>query len=674
MLSHTLRIGRRAGLSQGFGVFRDDHGILSSVGATVRRNFQTDYDSVQDFTEVLREQAKNDPSYFNKRYVTQNQGWNVWNTQNPEIKQILQESFKDIVDGFAIDAPVHPSASENKIKKTYIVSDDEMKLHDRNYANISKQIPRHISVCSGGISALFSTYLMSTLYKELINEGLIDKDKVLPPVYVRPSDIKRSASKGSSGQYHVSHAEPMYTDPEFSTANILLQTVKRATWGVDPKTDNYMIGEISLQALLTDRKVMQVGLGYLMNEMQYKYNKMRDLPTICDETIPLAIHSGVIMDQIDAELSEPRKERAIKERDALLKQGGSEEKGKQLLAESEIPLLIRNDTIRVAYNEAETKEMEETQRKMKKYGIECLQISPEDAREMSSTAPITGPGGTIWQVKGDGNLNPDVFDLMCEAITRNEGLVVDGMVSTILHDKKSKKLTGVVVDCGINDNGIPTEVVYKANSCYTSFGVNAEYVANNGVKLDKSIEPIIPATGYSAYLLVEGEIKRPIDSNNSHFTPFASRATKDGKIYTIVKTTTGGAIGTDRFNIDHAENNLHYAREIIFPGRGVEIITARSCSRPINYKNSGRLEEVLDGNFVATGFGGKGITDGAAFAYDYVKRIIEKGKHGSDLEKKTQYEAVESSFAAKYLPKNRQVSHATSHVEAVIESVEDRGR
>lgn len=534
-------------------------------------------DSVEDCIGYLRDQAKG-TGVLHARYSSpERSGWNAWKTTDPALKAIVKKHFGAIEEAFALDATTTPSASSGKTR-THIISDNDVQSQNPTF----RSEIAHSSVCSGGISALWAAYMLSALHKDKLIEGK-------PPVYILPDDIKHSASKGSSGQFHVSHATPMYTDEEFSAFNILFQTLRRTVTRVDPKVDNYMIAEIDLSHL--DPKVIRVGLGYLWNEMQYKFKKALGFSTIADETIRDAITSGIIMDNIGRDL------------------------GKELLH--------RKNTLRVAYNKAETLEMEETQRQMASHGIVCETISPEEAFEKSGTTPKIGEGGSIWEVEGDGNISPNIFDILCQAIKANGGEVIEsGLVSAILHDKGSKRVTGVVVDCG-SKKGIPVQRIFRTNSVYTSFGFNAEYVADNGVRLDEDVEPIIPATGYSAYLLVRGDrpITRPVDSNNSHFTPFATAKVGED-YYTIVKTTCGGAIGTPAFNIDSAENSLYYAREIIFPGMQVDIICARHCSRPINTINSGRITEVLPGNYVATGFGGKGITDGAAFGAKYAKKVI----------------------------------------------------
>jgi glycine/D-amino acid oxidase-like deaminating enzyme len=538
------------------------------------------YDSVEDLTSYLTEQARGSGWQMRPYAPSSLGGWNAWTTPDPTLRKFVRDHFPDIEENFALSAPTSPSASPT-----------DTTTHIRSDSDIQKQIPGfrgsflYSSVCSGGISALWAAYLMSALYKA----GIIKH----PPVYVMPEDIKHSASKGSSGQFHVSHATPMYTDPEFGALNILFQTIRRSLTDVDPRTDNYMIGEIDLSRL--DARVLRVGLGYLFNEIEYKFNRYIGRPTIADKTISDAILAGFIMDNVGSELKEE--------------------------------LLLRRNTIRVAYNLDETREMEQTREEMARHGIACRQISAEKALEYSGTTPRIGEGGSIWEVEGDGNISPKLFDTLCDAIEKNGGTVVkSGKISVILHDKDSKRTTGVVVDLG-KENGIPVQEILRTDSVYTSFGCYAKYVADNGITLNTDVEPIIPATGYSGYIIVTGDspITRPIDSNNSHFTPFATKFV-DGKHHTIVKTTCGGAIGTDSLNRDHAINSLWYARNVIFPGMEVAVVSARPCSRPINTINSGRITEVLPGNHVATGFGGKGITDAPTFAAKYTMSTLAGDK------------------------------------------------
>lgn len=555
-------------------------GCVRALCMVASKKKKDGHDSIQDFLGYVTEQAK--ASGGNRRYVASGlNGWNVWNTTDQETRELVAKNFPEIKKSFALEAPTTPSASSSKTK-THIISDNDVQSQ---YPDFRREIP-HVSVSSGGISALFAAYLLSALHKD----GLLVGKK--PPVLVMSPEFKSSATIGSSGQYHTSHAMPMYTDPEFGTLNIMLQTIKRILLSIDPKVDNYMIAEIAS----INPKIARVGLDYLGNEIQYKFRKKLGLSTICDETIHDAIVSGTVMDKIGKEL------------------------GKNILD--------RKGTIRVAYNTAETLEMEETKAEMARHGIVCKEINAEQALEKSGTKPKTGVGGSIWEVESDGSISPDLFDRLCKAFEANGGVLIKhGTISAILHDLESKRATGVVVDLG-NQDGVPQRRILRADSVYTSFGHAAEYTADNGIKLDKPVEDIIAATGFSAHLLVKGKhaITRPIDSNNSHFTPVA-HAQAGEHTYTIVKTTSGAAIGRDSFCIDHAANNLWYAVNVIFPDmEEVSIICAKSCSRPINGRNSGIITQVLPDDYVATGFGGKGITDGAAYAAKYVKTVLKGDK------------------------------------------------
>jgi glycine/D-amino acid oxidase-like deaminating enzyme len=365
----------------------------------------------------------------------------------------------------------------------------------------------------------------------------------------------------------------MYTDKEFSTFNILCKTLKRNLLGEEnPLTDNYMIGEIYPPSLLNP-DVLRVGMGYLYHETKYKLAKALGVKDITDETVPLAISSGLIMDNVGHELGQP--------------------------------LLLRKGTFRVAYNQAETEEMKELQILMEKYGISCRDMSAEEAEKETGTRIKTGEGGSVWFVEGDGNVIPNIIQVLIDAFKSNGGTVIPGYVSKIYQDPLSRQLSGVQVTNG------EEKLDLSASHFMGSFG------AKGGVK--GRHEPVIPGTGYSGFLVVDGKIKHPIDSNNSHFTPIANKTLEDGKEVTLVKATSGGVIGTEQFCRDHAFNNLHYADKIIFPDKKIEIIAARACSRPLNGKNSAKLQEILPNAFVATGFGGKGITDAAGFA---VKEVI----------------------------------------------------
>jgi len=50
--------------------------------------------------------------------------------------------------------------------------------------------------------------------------------------------------------------------------------------------------------------VIAVGLGYLFHEMKYKFNSLLK-ETIVDETIPLAITGGKVMDDFEKDFGKP---------------------------------------------------------------------------------------------------------------------------------------------------------------------------------------------------------------------------------------------------------------------------------------------------------------------------------------------------------------------------------
>lgn len=559
---------------------------LSALGITAsavgyasykdREKYRTELPKVAAHSKSINEFISYTKSNSWGRYVRPQKGF-YWKTSNPEISGIINKHFSDLMETFGVAEKV--AEEENPTYKPVRI------VTSNSYDRIeSAQTAANIS--AGGISALWSAYLQSVLYKKgAFPEG------TPPPVYIMPKNIKQSAYFGSSTQFHVSHAAPMYTDSEFSTAKILKATLARNLFPTKfnhPESDNYMIGEIHPSAFF-DPDVIKVGLGYLFHEMKYKFQSGFCSNDVTDETMPLAVISGKLLDDIASEL-------------------GSN-------------LLVRGDTFRVAYNASETKEMLLLKNTLKKYGVDCNEITFEEAKNLSGTKPDIWKGGSIWEVKGDGNMMPDTFDLLLEGIKRNGGQVIEGEIEEIIYDDKEQKISGVVVTDSTN-----SKTFIQGNRLYTSFGAKAKYHCPEEIQNFQPVEPIISGTGYSSILLVTGNIKKPIDSNNSHFTPIRTITTQDGTEMTLVKATSGGAIGTDSFCIDHAVNNLHYATEIIFPGKKVEIIAAKSCNRPLNGKNSGIVQEVLPGFFAGTGFGGKGVTDAPGFALTSVTEKLAPDK------------------------------------------------
>lgn len=524
--------------------------------------------SIHDFITTMEAEGS--------RYAPAREGF-TWVSSNPTLRNIAETHFKKHVENFAISsanthAPLHTTVT--------IHSDFGQRTDLHNIRPAS-------NVSAGGIPALWTAYIQSLLYKE----GAFPTE-FSPPVYVMPSNIRNSAAFGSSTQYHVSHASPMYTDPAFSTANIMRVSLLRNFFpNIDsPERDNYMIAEIHPRVFF-DHEVIQVGLGYLYNEWKYKLDKNLGRETILDETIPLAITSGHVMDNVAEALGNT--------------------------------VLLRKDTVRVAYNAEETEEMLQLQAFLKNYGIECIQLVEQETLALLGTSPKLGKGGSIWSVKGDGNVIPDIVEVLIDGIRKNGGHVVEGMVSSILYSKEEERLSGLIVTG--HEKGYETQTLIRTNHLFTSFGARSLYKERDGITRFTPVEPIIAGTGYSAFLLVEGEITKPIDSNNSHFTPLETTTIEDGQKLTLVKATCGGSIGTDSFCIDHAVNNLYYATHVIFPGKKIEILAVKSCSRPLNGKNSGKLSEIVPGVWALTGLGGKGITDAAGLAATSIFDELTRG-------------------------------------------------
>lgn len=580
-------LGGAVGLGM-YSSFADRVGKPSGKGVSTHKSpyaVAQHSDSIREFLTTMQNEGG--------RYAPAREGF-TWVTSNPELRNVAEAHFKRHIENFAISsvnthAPLYTTVT--------IHSDYGQETELRKQQPVS-------NVSAGGVPALWAAYIQSLLYKE----GAFPREYA-PPVYIKPSNIKNSAAFGSSTQFHVSHAGPMYTDPSFGTANIVMASVIRNLFpkADTPEKDNYMIAEIHPRVFF-DPTIIQVGLGYLYHEWKYKLCANLGLETILDETVPLAIKSGKVMDNVADVLG-----RAV---------------------------LLRKDTVRVAYNEEETKEMQELQVFLQRYGIECSQIAVENTEALLGTRPTIGSGGSIWCVKGDGNVIPDIVEVLIDGIRQNGGRVIEGTVSSILYSKENDQLSGVIVTG--QEGGNETQTLIRTDHLFTSFGARSLYTQRDGIKRFTPVEPIISGTGYSAFLLVEGEMTRPIDSNNSHFTPLETATLADGKKLTLVKATCGGSIGTDSFCISHAVNNLHYATEVIFPGRKIEILAAKSCSRPLNGQNSGKLSEVIPGHWAVTGLGGKGITDAPGLAATEVMDKLTEGVVSSRERLTFQQKYVES--------------------------------
>jgi len=497
----------------------------------------------------------------------------VWRTSDNELNQTLEDYFPELNKIFAI--------TKNS-KKDAVKEDKDILIRSHasrkasNFSNYNIESTNYTT--AGGLAALWTTYLQSVLFKYNKLPGNI------APIYILSPDMVNSTAYGSSLQFHISHASPMYTDSEFGAINIILTSLKRFLFPKTrmPENDNYLIAEIPI-AKMFNFDVLTVGIKYFFNEMEYKIRSFFGLSTILNETIQLAVDSGHEMDRVSKEI------------------------GKQLL--------FRKGSVKLAYNEFESLEMLELKKDLANYGIDCKQLSQEELYEISGIKTKIGKGGSLWIIEEDGNVNPDIVDILINAIKDNGGRIIDGVISEVLYNKESHELDGLIV----RNNLIQENTYIKTNRLFTSLGIKSQYIFDHDIKhLAYVPETTIPGTGYSAYLLVYDEIKNPINSNNSHYTPIKSIITKENQAITLLKSTCGGTIGSYNFCVDHAINSLFYASQIIFSDKRVEIIAARSCSRALNGMNSEKLIEILPGFYAASGFGGKGVTDAAGFAKKYV--------------------------------------------------------
>lgn len=512
----------------------------------------------------------------NSRFVAPKEGF-IWQTTDSKLKDIVYKNFSTICNQTGL---LDKQRERAPINTTIIIKNSKISQCTK-----LESLQSYSSVSAGGFPALWSAYIQSLLYKK----GFLSSEDKLPPVYILPANMKNSAYFGSSTQYHVSHAAPMYTDPEFGTFNIIMASMKRTLFPSqnNPEKDNYMIAEISPKEIL-NKNVLSVGIGYLFNEIKYKFQSKLGLNSIADETIRLAISSGLIMDDISKELGED--------------------------------ILIRDNTVRVAYNQSETDEMVKLKKQLAKYDIKCKEIPLDKVKKLTGTKPNISEKGSVWSIEGDGYLNPNIINILIEAIKKNGGKILEGFVSEIYYNEDKQKVEELKVVQNAGTENESSQII-KSNSVFTSFGARANYQFDKKIKKSKNPEFIISGTGYSAYLIVEGNIKKPIDSNNTHFTPLSVAQDSYGNDITLVKSTCGANIGSNSFCIDHAVNSLHYATKIIFVDKKVDIICAKSCSRPLNGLNSAKINEIIIGLNVATGFGGKGVTDSAGFAVKHATKI-----------------------------------------------------
>ena len=517
-------------------------------------------DSIKEFFAFLDAQ--------DSRYVSK-----TWCTTSSEIKQIVTRYFSDINETFNVIG--NSESKESPTNKDILISASNARI----FLNKNYKIESAVTVCAGGLSALWSTYLQSLSYK-----NNLFPQNISPPTYILPSDMVDCTAFSSSLQFHISHASPMYTAKAFSAINILYITLRRLLLPKynNPENNNYLIAEIDQDSLFSV-DILSVGIKYLYNEMKYKLCSFLGLKTILKETISLAIDSGNIMDSTEKEL------------------------GKKIL--------LRKGSIRLAYNANDTKEMIEWAKILKNYGVEPQLLSQDELYKLSGIRAKITEAGSIWLIQEDGYIEPNLVNILVKAIKDNGCKVITGVVSDVFYNKEQNKIEAILVKNNIDNDAI----LIKTECLFTSLGIKSNYL------FDKNIENVvdnpeinIPGTGYSAYLLVYGNIKNPINSNNSHFTPIKSVTTDDGQKITLIKATCGGAIGTLKFFTDHAINNLFYASHIIFADKRVEIIAAKSCSRALNGLNSEKLLKIMPGFYAAVGFGGKGVTDAAGFAKNYV--------------------------------------------------------
>ncbi len=497
-----------------------------------------------------------------KRFIGEARDF-VWVTEDPDIIKSINEYCPEIefITGIT------------PIKQKLEFPPHELEIID--ITEVPKNIPtmkkRYGLVTAGGISAkILSIFSVES--------------NISPILFVEHQLGFMNSTYGSSWQYHVSHAMPMYTDPEFSTLNIIYKTICRnfLKCPENPEQDNYLIVEIFPKAFLCS-KTIKVGFGYFANELKYKFNKLLGKETIIDETVPFAVLSGKILDNF--------------------------------IKYHKLALTYRLDTVRLAYNKKETKEFFGLKSDLQKHGIETRILSPEEyKKQVGIDSPNIVSGGTIWRFPGDGVLPKKLFEYFDEFLQKAKSYQF-GLITKVVVE--NNEFFGVVIRKEDNK-----EYLLRSEKTLLSLGASVSFKKSRKVTYLEKPETVIEGSGFSSYLLIEGHVKAPIDSNNSHFSPIKKVKFKN-KLFTIVKASSGATVGYKGFCKDHALNCLYYATEIIFRGLEVHAISCRACARPINSKNSFVLKELVKNFFVAQGYGGKGITDAPAAGLYFLQKVFE---------------------------------------------------
>ncbi|MEQ9116558.1 MAG: FAD-dependent oxidoreductase [Rickettsiales bacterium] len=488
------------------------------------------------------------------RYLGDSTGF-TWVNPDMEVMRTIKIQFPEI---YKFIGGKRTKIKGNHTNNIEVVDSSEISLSSYKAIKVD-------SICAGGFPAKWMSYFLAKKRKENI--------------FIESEVSHLNATHGSSYQFHVSHAMPMYTDKEFSTFKILFKTLMRLafSWYDKPCKDNYLIVEIHPSGFF-DLDTLKVGVGYLINEIKYKCRSVLNKDTIINQTIPLAVLSGEILDEFG-------RENGFK---------------------------YRLDTVRVAFNESETKEFYELAKLLEKYSIYPYKISEKEYHKITGSRIELGKGGSIWRMPGDGIIPHELF-IYLSTFLENNKILENGFISKII--LKNKECYGIIV------KQHEKEILYKTKKLFLSLGAHHSFQLGKNIKYQMNPDTIIPGTGFSSYLLIEGKISVPVDSNNSHFSPIRTIKYKNKK-YTMVKASSGATLGHAGFCREHALNCLFYAKEVLFRECEIIPISCRPCSRPINSTNSGVLKEVFKNVFYAHGFGGKGITDAAGFARNHLSQMI----------------------------------------------------
>ena len=440
-------------------------------------------------------------------------------------------------------------------------------------------------VAVGGFPALVLARVASDARKRGLLPGQSAETYVLPP------DYNWSASALSGQQIHSPPAVPMSASE--SGWKIFARSVRRYCLAIadDPSEPDYSIIDVPLSALFRP-DVMRVAWNYQLNEWRFRLGH----EDMIDPYIKRVIASSIAMRNIDGP-----------------------------------PILERKGNIYIAYSVAETEHLALLAKKLNKYDYPCRQVDLAEVHKISGTMPRFGPGGSCWEVAWDGQLATDAVNTSIQAIEENGGHVVrDAWLESLVHDGQ-ELVGGIFVLATGRRVMIETE---KDGGFYLSLGAHATFVDAPSTK------PMIPVTGCSFRLLVDKEIRRPLDFGRHHITPLEVFYDRQGNVYTLLATTGGGVVGKKEISADHARNHLECVSNYVLPDASVDVISVAACSRPVTGDNTMSRQEIAPKVVNMTNGSGCGISLSMIEAVEAIQeRIKDEKKAQSFVERYTREKA-----------------------------------